>query len=382
LRPFFCVWYSRRNGSHNWENGVLNSFQTSGSSPTASRCQVALLGFGPIGAALARRLTGPDSPLGLQLTHIFDRRAREKRAREAEAVSSLIWTDRFDDLLTSEVHIVVEAASGAEPSADYVRAALLAGKSVVTVNKQVIAHHGAALLLLAERQGRQLRYEAAVGGAMPIVRALSDSFTGDRIIRIDAVLNGTSNAVLSHMESAGCLIDEAIAHACGAGYADHDPTADLEGLDAAAKLAILCGIGLGFRVQPAQVEARSTLHVTPDDFRDAGGRGGTIRQIAHAERDDAGGLTAWVAPRFVPAASAFAKATGPMNAAVVRGRYAGEITFTGAGAGADALAVAVLSDLVAIARDRAAIVPAPVVVDPASIRGLSDVKVASMREAV
>jgi homoserine dehydrogenase len=359
----------------------LNSFQTSGSSPT-SRCQVALLGFGPLGAALSRRLTGPDSPPSLQLTHICDRRAREKRTREAPAIAALNWTERFDDLLTSDVHIIVEAVSGAEPAADYVRAALLAGKSVVTVNKQVIAHHGAALLTLAERQGRQLRYEGAVGAAMPIVRALADGLTGDRIVRIDAVLNGTSNAVLSHMDAAGCGLDEAIAHACALGYADADPSADLDGVDAAAKLSILCAIGFGLRVLPGQIDTRTTKHVKAEDVHDARQRGGTVRQIAHADRDDNGVLTVWVAPRFVPASSVFARITGAENAAVLRGRYAGELTLTGAGTGADAVAVAVLSDLVAIARDRAAIVPAPFVADPAAVRGLGEQKIASMREAV
>lgn len=364
----------------------LNTFQTSGSSPTSgsreAKCQVALLGFGPLGAALARRLTGPDSPLGLQLTHICDRRAREKSVREPQAIATLHWTDRFEDLLTSDAHIIVEAVSGAEPVADYVRAGLLAGKSVVTANRQVMAHQGTALLTLAERQGRQLRYEAAVGGAMPIVRTLMDGLTGERIVRIDAVLNGTSNAVLSHMEEAGCGLDEAIAHACALGYADADPSADLNGHDAAAKLAILCGLGFGMRILPAQIETRTTMYVCPDDFAAARARGGTLRQIAHAECDEHRTLTAWVAPRFVPASSLFARMTGAANAAILTGRYAGETTLTGTGTGADSLAVAVLSDLVAIARDRAAIVPAPIVADPAAVRGLGDQKVANMREAV
>ncbi|HEX4347820.1 MAG TPA: homoserine dehydrogenase [Vicinamibacterales bacterium] len=364
----------------------LNTFQTSGSSPTSGRslagCPVAILGFGPLGQALARRLTGPDSPLGLQLTHICDRRAREKSVREPESIAALNWTDRFDDLLTSDVHVIVEAVTGAEPAADYVRAALLAGKAVVTVNKQIIAHHGPALLTLAERQGRQLRYEGAVGGAMPIVRVLGDGLSGERLTRIDAILNGTSNAVLSRMEEAGCGIDEAIAHACALGYADADPSADLDGHDAAAKLAILCGIGLGLRVLPAHVDTRTTMHVRPDDFRDARQRGGTVRQIAHAERGANGDLTVWVAPRFVPAASLFARTFGPGNAAILTGRYSGETTLTGTGTGADALAVAMLSDLVAIARDRAAIVPAPIVADPAAVRGLGEEKVVNMREAV
>jgi homoserine dehydrogenase len=361
----------------------LNSFQTSGSSPTPARCHVGLLGFGPAGAAIARRLTSPDSPPALNLTRICDRRAREKSARQSDAVTAVAWTDRFDDLLASDADVIVEALSGAEPAADYVRAALLAGKSVVTVDKQVIAHHGPALLALAERQGRQLRYEAAVGGAMPIVRALADGLSGECILRIDAVLNGTSNAVLSRMDATGCGIDEAIAEACAAGYADADPSGDLDGLDAAAKLAILCALAFGLRVAPGQIETRTTAHVTPGDFRDAQARGGTIRQIAHAEHDaDRSALTVWVAPRLVPSTSLLAWTRGPGNAAILTGRYAGEITFTGAGTGADAIAVAVLSDLVAIARDRAAIVPAPVVVGPKTISGLTDQKISTMREAV
>jgi homoserine dehydrogenase len=368
----------------------LNSFQTSGNSPgdsrhqSPARCRVGILGFGTVGSAIARRLIGPDSPSSLQLTHICDRRARDKRARQPEAFASrLIWTDRFDDLLASDVDIVVEAVVGAEPAVDYVRGALLAGKSVVTANKQVIAHHGAALLALAERQGRQLRFEAAVGGAMPIVRALCDGLAGERITRIEATLNGTTNAVLSKMDAVGCTLDEAVADACARGYAEADPSADLDGHDAAAKLAILCAIGFGLRVAPAAIDTRSAARLHPDDFRDARQRGGTIRQIARAEyHADRSVLVAWVAPTFVSALSVFARAIGPQNAAVITGAYAGEITLTGAGAGGDATAVAALGDLIAIARDRAAIVPAPVLRAPAAVRGLADSNVVSIREAV
>jgi homoserine dehydrogenase len=367
----------------------LNSFQTSGNSPgdarsQTPRCRVGVLGFGTVGSALARRLTGPDSPPSLQLTHICDRRARDKRARQPETFANrLVWTEKFDDLLASDVDIVVEAVGGGEPAVDYVRGALLAGKSVVTANKQVIAHHGPALLTLAERQGRQLRFEAAVGGAMPIVRALSDGLAGERVTRIEAILNGTTNAVVSKMDETGCTMDEAVADACARGYAEADPSADLDGIDAAAKLAILCAIGFGLRITPADIETRSSAGIRPDDFIAARQRGGTIRQIARAEFDHAQDvLTVWVAPTFVPGASIFARATGPLNAAVISGAYAGEITITGPGAGGEATAVAALGDLIAIARDRAAIVPAPVVRAPGSIRGLSDQKVAAIREAV
>ena len=358
----------------------LNSFQTSGSSPTA-RCQVGILGFGTVGSALARRLTGPDSPPTLQLTHICDRRSRDKRARQADAVASLVWTDRFDDLLASGVDIIVEAVSTAEPASDYVRAALLAGKSVVTAYTQVIAHHGSPLLTLAERQGRQLRFEAAVGGAMPIVRALADGLSGDRITGIEGMLSGTASAVLSRMETTLCPIDEAIADACARGYAEGDPSLDLNGVDAAAKLSILCALAFRVRVAPSQIDTRTAAAIVAEDFREAQLRGGTIRQIAHAEYDaERWALRAWVAPRVVSKASLFGRATGPENVAVITGAHAGDVTLTGAGAGGDAMAVAALGDLVAIARDRAAIVPAPVLADVKTISGLADQKVAGIAD--
>ncbi len=346
---------------------TLNSFQTSGSSPT--ECRVGILGFGIVGSAVARRLTGFDPPPHIKLECICDRRAREKRARYPDSLDGVFWTDRFDDILASDTDIIVEAISGAEPAADYVRAALLAGKSVVTSNKQIIAHHGPALLTLAERQGRQLRFEAAVGGAMPIVRALADGLAGDRIVRIEAILNGTTNAVLSRMEG-GCSMDEAIADACARGYAEANPSADLDGVDAAAKLAILCAVGFGVRVIPSRIETRTTARLAPADFVEAVRRDGTIRQIARAEYD-AGrrALAAWVAPTFVPRTSLLARVTGPENAAIITGAHAGRITITGTGAGGEATAVAALGDVIAIARDRAAIVPAPVLVEPTFVSG-------------
>lgn len=360
----------------------LNSFQTSGNSPgprIGPRCRVGILGLGAVGSAVANRLTGADSLPTLELTHICDRRAREKRARHPESSASKVpvWTERFDDLLTSDVDVIVEAVGGTEPAVDYVRAALLTGKSVVTANKQVVAHHGAVLLTLAERQGRQLRFGAAVGGAMPIVRALGDGLAGDRITRIDAILNGLSNAVLSKIETTGCTIDVAIAEACASGYAEADPGAELDGVDAAAKLAILCALAFGLRVTPRQIQTRSTGGVSPDDLHDAAERSGTIRQIAHASYNwERSSMVAWVAPVFVPMSSLFARTSGPQNAAIVTGAYGGTVTLTGVGAGSEALAAGVVNDLVTIARDRAAVVPAPVLKEPGEIHGLRNLKLA------
>lgn len=353
----------------------MNSFQTSGNSPGSrdSRCHVGLLGYGTIGAVVARRLTGADPVPPLCLTHICDRRARDKRARESAPLDTLTWLERVDDLLAADVDVVVEALPRGEPAVDSIRAALLAGKSVVTANRQVMAHHGPALLTLAERQGRQLRYEAVAGGAMPIVRALADGLAGDRVLKVEAILNGTTNAVLSQIERDGCTMDEAIADACAHGFAEADPSVDLDGADAATKLAILCTLAFGLRVAPDAIDTRTSKDVSIDDLKRARLRGGTIRQVAHASYVQAKkALTAWVAPTFVPNTSILSRTDGAENAAVVTCQYAGDVTFSGPGAGGDAIAVAMIGDLRAIARDRAAIVPAPVLSEPHEIKGLSE----------
>ena len=357
----------------------IDSFLTSGNSPgpfPTPKCKVAIVGFGTVGSAIAARLAGAEPVDGLQLTHILDRRAFAKRDALADSrlafPSGMVWTARFEDILASDADVVVEAIGGIEPAAAWIRAALVAGKSVVTANKQVIAHYGPPLLQLAERQGRQLRFEAAVGGAMPIVRAVSDGLAGDRLTRIVAIVNGTSNAVLSQMEATGCTVAHAVGAARERGWAETDPSTDLDGIDARAKLAILCALGFRLRVDPARIETRSIAQLEPAEFLHARRRGGTIRQLAFAEYDRLrSSLTAWVAPAIVPRSSIFARTSGPQNAALITGEHAGEIGVFGAGAGGAATAVAAIGDLLTIARDRAAIVPAPILRAPSLIKGLA-----------
>jgi homoserine dehydrogenase len=328
------------------------------SDPFSSRCcRVALLGFGTVGSAVARRLAAHDTPF--RLTHIFDRRAAEKR--HAAGLDAVSWTSNVDEVLQADADIVVEAIGGAEPAATWIRAALAAGKSVVTANKQVIARHAAPLLAFAAQQGRQLRFEAAVGGAMPIVRAIGDGLAGDRIVAIDAILNGTTNAVFTAIDATGCSLDAAVRAAQSRGYAEADPAADLDGDDARAKLAILCALAFGLRVDPSAIGGTSCASTTAADFTRARLRGATIRQVAHAAFDrGTATLTAWVAPTEVANTSLFGQTVGPQNAAIITGAHSGEIGIFGAGAGGEATAVAILSDIAAIARDRAAIVPPPV----------------------
>jgi homoserine dehydrogenase len=305
----------------------------------------------------------------LELTHIFDRRADRKR-HTLDAHANVVWTARVDDILQSDVDIVVEAVGGVDPAAEWMRQSLLHGKSVVTANKQAVASHGAELWALAARQGRQFRYEAAVGGAMPIVRAIADGLAGDRLTRIVAILNGTTNAVLSRMDADAVSLAEALDDARRQGLAEADSSADLDGDDARAKLSILCALAFGIRVRAAAIPARSAAAIDGADMRSARAAGGTIRQLAHAEYDHASStLTAWVAPVVVPRDSIFGRATGPQNVAVITGEHAGDIVISGVGAGGNPTAVAVISDLVAIARDRAAVVPAPVLTSQFTLRG-------------
>jgi homoserine dehydrogenase len=327
----------------------------------SSCCRVALLGFGTVGSAVARRLVSAERglPSDIQITHIFDRRATEKRP--SLPADGVVWTSSIDDVLHSGADVIVEALGGLEPAAAWIRAALLAGKSVVTANKQVVAHHGAELLTLAARQGRQLRFEAAVCGAMPIVRAIGEGLAGDRIVRLVAILNGTTNFVLSQIEASGCPLDAAVRQAREQGFAEADASSDLEGDDARAKLAILCALAFGLRVDPSRIEARSSTAVGAADFARARRNGATIRQVAFAAYDRAArALTAWVAPIEVDRTSIFGRTTGAQNVALITGVHGGEIGIFGAGAGGDATAVALLGDISAIARDKAAIVPPPV----------------------
>lgn len=325
--------------------------------PHGRRARVAILGYGHLGAALAVRLAAGRVP-PLQLTHVLDRRATLKRTPAVgEAV---VWTTRIDDVLASDADIIVELVGGVEPAREWMHAALARGKAVVTANKQVVARHGRDLLAFASRQGRQLRFEAAVGGAMPVVGAIRETLAGDRIVAIDAVLNGTSTFVLSEMERSGCPLADAVEEARSRGLAEADPASDLDGDDAAAKLAILCALAFGVDVDPDRIAKRTIRTIRPADFVSARRRERTIRQVASAAWDpDAGALAAGVGPRELPRHSFLGRTAGADNAALVACERAGDVGLYGRGAGGDATAVALVSDLLAIARDPAAVVPPP-----------------------
>ena len=320
--------------------------------PAPGECTVGIAGFGTVGRAVARNLASGAHP-GVRLTHVCNRDVARKRVDWAG--SEVVWTDSFQALLDSPVDVVVELIGGQDPARTWIEQALAAGKSVVTANKQVIADCGPGLLRQAGRHGRHLLFEAAVAGGIPVLRGLREGVAGDRLRRIQGILNGTCNYILTRMESAGLSFGDALAEAGRLGYAEADPSDDVDGHDARAKLAILVGVGLGHVVRVDDIPVEPITSVGAIDFAYARRLGCVIRQVARAELlPDAGGLHAAVRPALVSEASALGRVGGSRNIVVVDGEFGGETAFSGFGAGGAPTAVAVVSDLMAIARGKAA----------------------------
>jgi homoserine dehydrogenase len=309
--------------------------------------RVGLLGFGTVGQSVARILCDGHVPR-VQLASIFNRGIARKRADWVPA--SVLWTENVDDVLGSDVDVVVELVGGLHPAYEWVRAALLSGKSVVTANKQLIAHYGAELGELARARGRQLRFEASVAGGIPVLRALQEGLAGDRLVEVRGVLNGTCAYILSRMQTAELPFAEALAEAQTAGFAEADPTDDVDGADAAAKLAIIAAVGLRRPVRVGDIAKQSIRPIDFVDFQYAKEIGCTIRQIARASVQDDGGVFAVVGPALVPLDSSFGRVDGGQNVVTVRGIFGGETSFSGSGAGGNPTAVAVVSDLLSIHR--------------------------------
>jgi homoserine dehydrogenase len=313
----------------------------------AEGSRVALLGFGTVGQSVARILCSGEVP-GVRLTHIFNRNVDRKRVDWVPA--SVCWTESADEILASDADIVVEVVGGLRPAYEWVRGALMAGKSVVTANKQLMAHHGPELLDLARSRGQEVRFEASVAGGIPVLRALQEGLAGDRLVEVRGILNGTCNYILSRMQSERIAFADALTEAQRAGYAEADPSEDLDGADAAAKLAIIAAVGLRRPVRVTDIATRSIRPIEPVDFEYARELGCTIRQIARASAEDNGAVFAAVRPALVPLASNFGRNEGSQNLVTVRGVFGGETSFSGSGAGGSPTAVAVVSDVLSVRR--------------------------------
>jgi homoserine dehydrogenase len=312
--------------------------------------KVAILGFGTVGSSVARILCD-SKPEGVELTHIFNRGVARKRVDWVPA--SVTWTEDVDAVLSSPVDVVIELVGGLDPAGEWVRRALEASKSVVTANKKLIAEHGIELDKLARSKGCQLFYGAAVAGGIPVIPGIQQGLAGDRINRIEGILNGTCNFILNKMEE-GADFAPVLAEAQKLGYAEADPTEDVGGFDARAKLVILSRIALRADLVLTEIPCKSITEITAIDFEYVKEMGCTIRQISRAELH-ADQVRATVGPMLIPKSSPLAWSRGTENMVLIGGVYGGNVVFSGHGAGGHPTAVAVVSDLLAVVHGSKAI---------------------------
>ena len=321
-------------------------------------CAVAILGFGTVGSSVARILSERGGT-NLRLTHVCNRNVARKKVNWLP--SDVVWTESIDDIVASDADIVVEVMGGLQPTEEWIRRVLSAGKSVVTANKQLISRCGPELLKLARDMHQEIAFGASVAGGVPVISGLHEGLAGDDLFRICGILNGTCNYILSQIETNGVPFATALREAQKLGFAEADPTEDIDGLDARAKLAILARVGLHCDVQPESVACRSISPIDSVDFEYANQLGCTIRQISLAElKSDQ--LFAAVQPALVDLSSPLARVEGSKNLVMSTGTYGGETVFGGHGAGGHPTAVAVVSDILAIARAKR---------DPANASGRS-----------
>jgi homoserine dehydrogenase len=275
--------------------------------------------------------------------------------RDVEVPEGLLSTDAAGLVARDDVDVVVEVIGGIEPARSLILAALENGASVVTANKALLAEDGPTLFEAAEKAGRDLYYEAAVAGAIPIVRPLRESLAGDRVTRVLGIVNGTTNFILDKMDSTGAGFEEALEEAQDLGYAEADPTADVEGFDAAAKAAILASLAFHSRVTAADVHREGITDVTSADIASAAQMGSVVKLLAIAElvdTDGTEGVSVRVHPAMIPRSHPLASVREAFNAVFVESRAAGQLMFYGPGAGGAPTASAVLGDLVTVARNR------------------------------
>jgi homoserine dehydrogenase len=280
--------------------------------------------------------------------------ARDRTRDRGVDISHLRWVDDAAALAADPaIDVVVELIGGADgPALTLARKALAAGKAFVTANKAMIAHHGLELARTAENSGAALKYEASVAGGVPIVKAIREGAAANRIERVYGILNGTCNYILSEMEEKGLTFADALEEAQRLGYAEADPTFDVDGIDAAHKLAILASLAFGSEVDFESVATTGIGAVQLTDIEHAAELGFAIRLVGFAEVSGER-LFQRVHPCLVPTANPLAKVTGALNAVVAEGNFAGRLVFEGAGAGAGPTASAVVADIIDIARGEA-----------------------------
>lgn len=325
---------------------LVTSSSTKAPALDAQRCKVALVGFGTVGRSVARILSTRFKEQ-FPLTHVCNRRIEQKKVDWLPG--EVLWTDDFESVLNSDSDVVIELMGGLNPAEDWVSRALSSGKSVITANKQLIARSGPALWQIARENGVHLLFGASVAGGIPVLQGLQEGLAGDHIYKVSGILNGTCNYILSQMEQSGASFADALEQAQALGFAEADASDDIDGFDARAKLTILARSAFGLDVSAAQISARSIREIEKVDFSHAHDLGCTIRQISRAQIED-DKLLASVQPALVLRTSPLAQVSGSQNVVVSTGEFGGDTSFSGRGAGGDPTAVAVVSDLLWIAR--------------------------------
>ncbi|WP_373366968.1 homoserine dehydrogenase [Nocardioides aromaticivorans] len=326
-----------------------------------SPLKVAVLGCGSVGSQVVRLLGEQADDLAarvgapVQLAGVAVRRL--DAPREVDVPAELLTTDAAALVARDDIDLVIEVIGGIEPARSLILSALENGASVVTANKALLAEDGPTLFEAAEKAGRDLYYEAAVAGAIPILRPLRESLAGDKVTRVLGIVNGTTNFILDKMDTQGSGFADALEEAQALGYAEADPTADVEGFDAAAKAAILASLAFHSRVTAADVHREGITDVTAADVRSAREMGSVVKLLAIAElvpsadpAEDAG-VSVRVHPAMIPRSHPLASVREAYNAVFVESEAAGQLMFYGPGAGGSPTASAVLGDLVTVARN-------------------------------
>ena len=319
---------------------------------------IAVLGYGTIGSGVvdlvmqnAQEITDTAGE-EIKVKYILD-----IRDFKGHVLSDLFVTDFTKICDDPEVSIVVEMIGGSHPAYDYTIAALRAGKHVVTSNKEVVANFGDELLAEAKKHGVHYLFEASVGGGIPIIRPMCSSIVGDSVLQISGILNGTTNYIFNRMEQDGISLSVALADAQKKGYAEANPHADISGMDAARKICILAALGFGVLADPDDIYCKGIGDISVRDMQDAARLGKRIKLIARATKHEDGKLSLSVAPQMLGAENPLYNVCDVFNGVLVSARATGDVMFYGKGAGKYPTAAAVLSDIIAIAMDRAVRVP-------------------------
>jgi len=317
--------------------------------------KVGMLGCGVVGSQIARLLVENKSDLtsragaNLELVKVAVKNINTKR----EGISSSLLTDDAKSIVNDpEIDLIIEVIGGISPAKELILTAIKNGKSVVTANKALLAQAGAELYAAADNANVDLYYEAAVAGAIPILRPLRESLVGDQVHRIMGIVNGTTNYILTKMDESGTAFDDALKQAQALGFAEADPTADVEAIDAASKAAILAGLAFHSRVSDADVYREGITKITATDVKVAKAMDMVIKLLAIAELTPEGEISVRVHPALISRTHPLASVRESFNAVFVEAKSAGQLMFYGKGAGGEPTASAILGDLVAVARHK------------------------------